>query len=146
MKLTHPAPNKKLRINHAAFNPTPEQINSYVTALIAGSFTLEAVDTLQGCVLYNQQVRNFGNRFCKEIERMLNREPEVWAAKGLHLEALVDYVRQVAQEMATLLPEDMAVLLAMIAKYKADPERVQDFLGVAITDNPTLVADATLAL
>ncbi len=120
-------------------NATQEQVHSYVSTLIASAVTVESIDACKGTALYNQSLRNAGNNFTREIERLLRKDPEIWKDASNEVPLLVDYVRQIAHKMGRMLPERMAYVLAFLLKMEADPAGCEAWLQVEVTDDLDVV-------
>ena len=129
---------KTVVVNHPD-NPKQEQVHSYVTTLIASAVTVESIDTCKGTALYNQSLRNAGNNFTKEIERLLRKDMEIWEDASNEVPLLVDYVRQIAHKMGRMLPERMAYVLAFLLKMEADLAGCEAWLQVEVTDDVDVV-------
>jgi len=113
--------------------PTPGQ--QYLFVLISAEITISAMEKLQGANVYRQELKASGNRFMRELLSMTGKDMAlVWGEKDETLYTLLDYHKDMIENITGLLPEEADVVNAIIERYKENPESVKEFLQIQFVE------------
>lgn len=67
--------------------------------------------------------------------------PLIWGKDDDAMYALIDYQKQVIQQVARMRPEDIGVVNELIEMYNEDPVGLCAKLGIAIVDSDQIPSD-----
>lgn len=115
----------------------------YLTTLLSAELVIEAIEGLQDQPnLYRHKIKQFGQPFQRELMDMTSKHVQlIWGKDDAAMYALIDYQKQVIQQVARMRPEDIGVVKELIDIYNEDPEGLRTKLGIAIVDSDQIPAD-----
>jgi len=108
----------------------------YLTTLLSAALCLECLDELKGTTVYRQELKQTGNRFCLELEKLTSKDlGAIWGIDDEAMYELIRYQRKVIEQLQTLRPEDIGVVMELIRKYKEEPETMLQINQIALVDS-----------
>lgn len=108
----------------------------YLTNILATAMVLECMDELKETTGYRHAVKNSGNRFYNELLAAFSKDiADIWGIDDRAMYSLITAQRKVISELATLRPEDIAVIQAIIEKYKQTPAKILRRMELKIVDS-----------
>ncbi|RYZ34834.1 MAG: hypothetical protein EOP49_34110 [Sphingobacteriales bacterium] len=117
-----------------------------LTTILSCLVTMESMEQLQGLEAYRHEIKQSGNRFFKELSKYTSElVPLIWGIEeGKYDETmymLMDYQQKVIAKLASMRPEDIGIVLAMISKYQEHPRKTLNRLEIKVIDSSAMAAE-----